>query len=473
MQRLKLHFIVDMDEKDAQFCPPLGIGYISAYLKEYADAVCVSLSYQSDDIWADIDSITPDIVAFSSTSRYFTKFKTFAVELKKRINVPIIWGGVHVTIAPHELPECADVGVLGEGEETVAELLANFDGGSFRNLDAVKGIVRRENGSIVVNGKRPFIEPLDRVPHPDLDLLRVKWDRSHRAVIMTSRGCPYKCRFCASSKFWDRTRLHSPAYVVAEIRYVATRYGVKEVLIYDDFFTIDRRRVEEIAELLTREPELRTLRYECLSRVDNFNEALAGKLKEMGVYRISFGIESGCQKTLDYLKNKKVRLEQVEAAIGIAKKYGFECVGTFVIGSPFETAEEIEQTLAFIEGLKLEAVQITIATPFPGTELWEDGKKIGKIPSDDWSDRYYVLLSSDESPALIAESSRYRLEDYLDSKVLMTQLDRHAFYPLARRSIELQIRTNRSIRLRLRAGVRDFLARIGLGFLLNHATNIE
>jgi len=433
---MKIHFIVDMDEANSRFSPNFGIGYLSSYLKSRFRNIETSVSLLSDDILADISRTRPDIVGISSTSRYVSRLKTLSAQIKDRFDLPIVWGGVHISIAPHELPSTCDVGVTGEGEITFSELLANYSDGRFRNLEKIKGIVYREDGEIVINDPRPFIEPIDSLPPPDLDLLRVPWSKTHRAVMITSRGCPFKCRFCASSKFWDRTRLHTAARIIEEMKSIAERYRVREILIYDDFFTINRKRIAEIAERKSRDPKLRNIKIECLSRIDIFDDYLADRLKEIGVYRIAFGIESGCQRTLDYLKNGTFKLEQVEKAVGLARAKGFECVGSFIIGSPYETAEEIEETLSFIKKLKIASVQITIATPFPGTELWEDGKKIGKITGEEWSDDYYVMFANSPDTDL-AESLR--------GKVLLTQIEPERFRELVQRASNLANATNLSI----------------------------
>lgn len=437
MNRIKIHFIVDLDDAGSNFSPNFGIGYLSSYLKGKIENIETSLSLLSDDIMADISRIKPDIIGISCTSRHFTQLRILSLELKRNFDLPIVWGGVHISLAPNELPTSCDIGVMGEGEETLTELVENYSNGKFSRLEAIKGIVYRKDGSIAINDQRPFIKSLDSLPPPDLDLLRVKWSKTNRAVMLTSRGCPFKCRFCASSKFWDRTRLHSPAYIINEMRIIAERYHVREILIYDDFFTIDRKRIAEIAELKVKDPLLRKIRIECLSRIDVFDETIAINLKKMGVYRISFGIESGCQKTLDYLKNNTITLEQIEKAIDIAKTYRFECVGAFIIGSPYENAEDIEETFSFIEKMKLDSVQIAVATPFPGTELWEDGKKIGRIPNDEWSDDYYVLY---EFP------SQVEAERLLKNKILLTQLDREKFFELLRKAYALAHKTNYNLR---------------------------
>lgn len=425
---VRIHFIVDMDAEIASFSPFLGAGYLSAYLKSRMGNVETSLSLLSDDAHAAIERHRPDIVGITSTSRFFTRQKETSRAVKEHFGLPVVWGGVHLSITPSDLPGDADVGVLGEGEETLAELLENFRGGLFRNLDRIRGIVYRKEGTLVVNEPRPPIEALDDVPPPDLDLLGVSWGPEHRGVMITSRGCPYRCRFCASSRYWNRTRLHSPDYVVREMESIVRRYKVREILIYDDFFTISKARVAAIADRIGTIPSLRGLRFECLSRADRFDDSLARDLKRMGVYRIAFGIESGCQKTLDYLKNGTLTLDQARRAVRIARDHRFECVGSFIIGSPAETAEEIEETLTFIRGLGLDGVQITIATPFPGTELWEDGKRAGRITGDDWSDAYYVMHSN---------SPDFDLVGSLEGKTVLSPIDRSVFLGLVGKATAL------------------------------------
>ena len=456
---IKLHFVVDMDEETANFSPHLGIGYLSAYLKHNIPGIKISLSLMTDDVFDDIHKINPDIIGLSCTSRYFLYFTDLAQDFRVQFNVPILWGGVHISIAPNELPISSCVGVLGEGELTVLELLNNFNGKEFENLHSIKGIVFRHESKLIVNEKRPFIENLDLVPQPDLDLLRVTWNRRHRAVMTTSRGCPYKCRFCASSTFWDKTRLFSAEYVVSEMKNLIEKYDVREILLFDDFFAIDKKRVAKIVELKRMEPRLSKVSFECLSRVDSFSEDLAKLLKELGVNRISFGIESGCQKSLDYLKNKKISLSQVENTIRIAQKYGFQCVGSFVIGSPYECEADIRETFAFIEKLKLSSAQITIATPFPGTGLWEDGKKIGKIRDDQWSDDYYVLFGMDAT---------VNFRELLKGKTLLTQIEPEVFYGLLEEAKMLLNKINITFKQRMRKIIRNTIITLGLSFVLHN-----
>ncbi|MHC1745269.1 MAG: radical SAM protein [Syntrophobacteraceae bacterium] len=438
MDTLKLHIIIDMSEGQAQFSPHFGIAYLSSYLKAKLPHLRMSISYLSDpNMVGDIEAIRPHIIGITSTSRRFHKMRRIAEALKTHFGLPMLWGGVHISIAPHELPDCIEVGVLGEGEETLLELLTCFDGDGFRNKESIRGIAYRKNGQVTVNEKRPVVPDLDTIPFPDIDLLRVDWSRQQRAVIISSRGCPFKCRFCASSVFWDKARLHSAEYVIDELRMLVARYGVKEVLIYDDFFTIDKRRIAKIAQAISESEELRGIRFECLSRLDGFDEQLASDLRKMGMYKVSFGFESGCQTTLDYLKNGKLKLQQSRKAVSIAKMHGLQCVGSFVIGSPYENEPEVRETFRFIEELGLDNVQITVATPFPGTAMWEDGKKIGVIRGDQWRDEYYAMFAFAE-----LQQDNLTIRDFLSQKTLLTPIEKSRFIDLVEQAQNIQERVN-------------------------------
>lgn len=454
---LKIHFVVDMTAEAYELSPHMGVSYLSARLKERLPGTVVTVSCLGEDVVVLAEGAKPDVVGFSCTSRHFVEFAALAAEVKARCRVPVIFGGVHVSIAPSELPAAADAGVIGEGEETLPELLSGLGNGGFSNLGEIKGLVFRRDGKLVTTPPRPPVEDLDSLPPRDLTLRKLRWGRESRAVMVTSRGCPFKCRFCASSLFWNRARLHSAARVLREMKEITARFGTREILIYDDFFTIDKRRVQEIAGLKRADPALREIRLECLSRVDNFDAAMAALLKEMGVYRVSFGIESGSQRTLDYLKNKAVSLDQISRAVAEAKRGGLEAVGSFIIGSPYETEAEIRETLAFIKKLGLKSVQISVATPFPGTRLWEDGVAEGKITGGAWSDDYYALF-------VIWPDTDVRA--LLRDKKLLTPLPREVFLGLAEEAAALQKRINYTPAELLQERLRGLLLCCGLGFLL-------
>jgi radical SAM superfamily enzyme YgiQ (UPF0313 family) len=222
-------------------------------------------------------------------------------------------------------------------------------------------------------------------------------------------------------------------------------------------FTANKKRVEAISEYITKSPVLKKVRFVIYIRADSFDEEMAQCLKKMNVHAISFGIESGCQKTLEYLKNKTLTVVQAENALEILKKYKIKKIASFIIGSPNETADEIRQTFNFILKNKFDAVQITIATPFPGTVLWDDGVKSGKIAGNEWKDEYFTLF--DVNPDV-------NIRELLKDKILMTPIDRETFLNLAEEAAAIENRINFRTFFHIRKFLINFIQKYHLSRLL-------
>jgi len=201
--------------------------------------------------------------------------------------------------------------------------------------------------------------------------------------MLTSRGCPFGCSFCASSrlfgKFW---RGRSAGNVLEEIRMIRDEYKIRNIEFIDDTFTLDKRRVEEICDGIIR--ERLDVSWGASSRVDGITERLAEKMKKAGCWIIYLGIESGCQKILDEI-GKRITLDQVRKAVNAIKKAGIQVLGSFIIGFPGETVEMIEKTIRFAKRLNLDWAQFSILTPYPGTPLFEYAVKNNLLLTRDWS----------------------------------------------------------------------------------------
>jgi radical SAM superfamily enzyme YgiQ (UPF0313 family) len=202
---------------------------------------------------------------------------------------------------------------------------------------------------------------------------------SRATQMLTSRGCPYQCVFCASSAFWQKIRFFSAKRVVEEIKLLYEKYKVEEITVYDDLFPANLERLRDIVELLEKENLLGKINFICLSRVNLMDDERCRLLKKMGVDSIGLGFESGSQKVLSYLKNDTTTVEQNKKAIEVAKRYGFQVHGFFMIGSPNETKEDMLETLKFIKENPINSVEIASVTPLPGTRLWEYAKKRGLV----------------------------------------------------------------------------------------------
>lgn len=246
---------------------------------------------------------------------------------------------------------------------------------------------------------------------------------------MTSRGCPFNCRFCEAGKFWKKYRTHSPKYVVSEIETIYKRYGRDELVIMDDLFFIEKERLEKIADLLAKKNLTKKMRFEVIGRADLFSEDIAKILARMNVFAVSFGMESGSERILRYLKNKTVTVAQIRKATALARKYKMEVLGTFMVGSPGETEKDIKKTIAFIKELDLDQVGVNVTTPFPGTELWEVAKKKGLVKDDKWDDRLWGMRDVNEKN--------------INEKLLLTDIPKKNFLKLMNEMFALQHWTHR------------------------------
>lgn len=210
--------------------------------------------------------------------------------------------------------------------------------------------------------------------------------------MLTSRGCPYKCTFCSTTLFWCRPRLHSAEYVVEEMKELINRYDVDGILIFDDLFIIDKKRIAEIARLMDEEKINEKIRLYILGRTNLINDEILKYLKKMNVATIEFGLESGSEKVLRYLKKGTVTVENNRNALKLCKKYGFRTYGSFIIGSPDETEQDFKQTLNLLRDKNLDGSHVYQLTPYPGTEVWDYAVKAGLVSNDPNFDLKKIFL---------------------------------------------------------------------------------
>jgi len=378
--------------------PPLGLAYIAAYLRKYVDHHDTVIIDQEDPLEA-VRREKPDLVGISALSFLFPEANRVAGEIRKEMpNVPLLIGGYHISVMSHHLPQSNfDIGVIGEGEETAAELVRLYlQKGSFplEDLRKIKGLVfSNEQGEAEKTERRPLIEPLDRIPMPALDLLKMReiYLVPRRAIfrrlgvypaILTSRGCPYHCVFCSPAEFWGKFRMFSPERVVDEIEFLLKEYGADGMYIWDDLFMCNRKRLTQIVELIEERGIDKRTRFCIFGRANLTTEASVQLLKRMRVEGVFFGLESGSQPILDYLKQGKVKVKDNYRALRLCRENGMRTVGTIIVGSPDERKEDIEQTLELATSPDLDFGMICHLTPLPGTDVWEEAKKEGLVTDD-------------------------------------------------------------------------------------------
>ena len=383
---------------------PLWPAYLAAFAEQQFGTEKFKFRFASKEIHYEIESFKPQIVAIGAVSPKFNDAIECA-RIAKRYGVSTIVGGVHISTLPECLTEGMDVGCIGEGEQSFAELLAHFfEHGVFRGsqLADIKGIVYRKNGELVKTPIRPLIQTFDQIPHPKRSLVGYL----RHDYLLTGRGCPYKCSFCSCSRFWRKARYASPSYVLEEIREL-TENGAKIIRFEDDSLTTNTRRLQEISNLIVADGLDRRVQFSCWARANEVNAEAVDSLKKMNVRLVWMGLESGCQRTLDYLKGH-VTVEQNLRATSLLKDAGIQTNGFFIIGSPSETEEEIMQTYKFIRESQLDFATVNILTPLPGTATWDhwteknsivDGLDWSRLFSIRFDPRFDIIISEEVSPA--------------------------------------------------------------------------
>lgn len=365
--------------------PPLGIGYLASSLKKNGikakiiDALKLNLSL--NEILKQIAQVRPDAVGITCLTSFYDEVINLSKALKQQ-KYKVIIGGIHPTFLPFETlsDSKADFVVCGEGEIALVKLVKN----NFRNKN-IPGIYSLKNlkpGQLT--SKAEAVQNLDELPFPDWTQLdpRTYPKAPHGAVaksfpigvIMTTRGCPYQCTFCASRRFYDlKIRHRSPENVLKEIRYLVKSFGVKELHFEDDNLTLKREHVEKICQLMLRNNI--KVNWACPNgiRADRVDGDLIRLMKKSGCYFVAFGIESASPKILKNIR-KLESIDTIKRAIELADKIGIECQGFFIFGLPGETKKTIRESIDFAKNSKLTRAHFLILDILPGSKLWDDLK---------------------------------------------------------------------------------------------------
>ncbi len=364
-----------------------------ALLKEgYKDVQILDLniSKNSDrDIQRVMDTYKPNFVGITFVTPLFASACEICEKIKKdHPDVIVLGGGVHSTTLPKETLEKSkfDLVVIGEGEETIIELVTG------KNWSEIKGIAYKKDGKVFINPPRPLIENLDDLPLPawhlyDIDKYFSSYLNSRKnpvGPIETSRGCTFGCCFCSKVIFGRSFRAKSAQRVIDELERML-KLGFREIHIWDDNFSTDMERAKLICDLIIKKGLKFPWNIFNGLRVDRVDEELLFKLKKAGCYRVSIGIESGNQGVLDNI-GKNITLEKVRNAVALIKKAKIECLGFFILGLPGETEKTMQETINFAKELKLDFAKTGIVSPFPGTPLYQQWEKEGRILSHNWSD---------------------------------------------------------------------------------------
>ena len=383
---------------------PLGIGYLAAVLEKNGFDVnvidCQALKLTLNQVRDELGKRRPDVVGLTSTTlTYNSAIKIIDVAKKTLPNCVTILGGSHVTFwDENALNECPslDVVVRKEGEATLLELVQRIDAG--KSYHDVVGITCRNNGTIIKNPDRPYLENLDELPYPAFHLFPIEQFNKYGNIIfpvMTSRGCVYWCDFCTAVRmFGKKYRMRSPKKVVDELEFLYKKYGEKQYTFYDDAFTVNQKRTEEICDEIIK--RRLNIKWDCETRVDMVSKELLLKMKKAGCIAVWYGVEAGSQKVRDSM-GKGISNQQTINAFKWTQKAGLIAVASIILGFPGETKETAWESVRLLRKINPDEIGIYIATPYPGTPMYDYVKKMGWLKIHDF-DRYDTATPTFESP---------------------------------------------------------------------------
>ncbi|MDD3579715.1 MAG: radical SAM protein [Desulfobacca sp.] len=378
MHILLLNPPAQRSESASLLVPPLGLAYIAAVLQQAGYQVKIKDAYAERMSWEALASYLkaeqPDILGLSSVTHTIEATAKAMSLARPHVNA-IIVGGPHISAWGNQIfqqyPEI-DLGVVGEGEETIVELVAALAAG--RSPAGIPGVI----GKDFVGPPRPLIRDLNGLPFPARGLLPL--DSYHYALskkrrfttLFTSRGCPYHCIFCDKSIFGSRWRARSASNILAEIDELVQRFHITSLIIYDDLFTLNNDRVKAVCEgILQRGYQLD---WKCESRVNLVDLETLKLMKRAGCSLVAYGVESGNQHGLDYL-NKKITVEQIRRAFALTHQVGLETMAYFILGLPVESYADELRTIEFAKEIDPTYVQFSTLSPYYGTRLYEEAQE--------------------------------------------------------------------------------------------------
>lgn len=432
---------------------PLGIAYIAAVLEKNGHEVRVLdllVDKKTEEQVLDfVSSFNPSHIGFTAvTPVIIPAYELCRVIKKKFPQIITVAGGPHASALPEECVEKGfDFAVIGEGEETIAELVNGAP------PEEINGIAYRKNGETVKTGKREYIKDLDSLPLPARHLFDCAAYKGQEALgskqpvfsIMTSRGCPYTCTFCYKAIFGNKFRQRSAESVVEEWVMIKEKYKAAEIAVVDDSFTTDPARVHKICDMLIERKV--NIRWSCPNgiRIDIGGIDMLKKMKKAGCYRTALGIESGSQEILDRI-GKRIKKDRIARMVSDCRSAGIRTMGFYMLGNPGETRQTMQETINFAKKINTDYAQFLLPIPYPGSLMYEDIKTNGRIFITDWSmyGQYEGTASfsyGEVTPELLTEMlKKAEKEYYLNPVYILKQLFNPETYMFLPRRIKAALR---------------------------------
>jgi anaerobic magnesium-protoporphyrin IX monomethyl ester cyclase len=467
---MKIH-LINSPQKSGQdtsgfefLYPPLGPLYLASYARKklgggmefkFTDGLLLGMRRTLDEV----KSFKPDILGVSFTTSACEGAFDFINEVKRLYpDMLAVAGGPHPSVLPEEVlaRSTADICVIGEGEETFAEILSG------RKVQDIHGIVYRDGDSVIKNPSRKLIQDLDTIPFPARDLIE-DWSiykgyylakRRPDMVVLSSRGCPYQCIFC-SNPVWKTSkpyfRKRSPENIVEELSELKGRYGTREVFDETDDFNLSKENALKVSRAIAEARLGLTFKFQV--RANTMDAELARSIREMGAWLVFIGAESGNQRTLDGVK-KKIKTEDIERCARLLSEQKIKVYGLFMGFNVweedgrlcYEGVEESRNTIRFAKGLinkgYMHFMGFSLTTPFPGSELYAIARRHKLITEaggwSRWNDLWRLNLKlpgmgEGEWRMVKSEAGRVQALCALRSG----DLNLKTIYPLVRRGLKL------------------------------------
>lgn len=421
---MKIGFLYISNPGDVNRHYPLGFAYLTGYLRTH-------LSVPFETVWIDQQTIAEfaekiDLLCVSCISQDFDDLQRAVRTFKERHpDVPAVLGGNHITNFPDTLPDCVDIGVIGEGEVTFCELVSLWHRDKLFDLsclNSIDGIVfRTAAGELKKTKSRALIQNLDEIGLPDRSIFP---DAGRALYLLTSRGCPYDCSFCSTALFWKKPRFFSPRYIANDMETTLELAGNPGVIsIWDDLFIADTANLGQLSDLLKDRKVIDDVVIHANVRANLVSPQVCMILQRLHVTGVSFGFESACERSLRKLK-PAVTVTTNLRALEVLKEFNIGACCSFMLGIPGETEAETRCTLDTIIDLVTRELivepRINILMPMPNTVFWKQAQEQGLIPSDEsmqWHRlRYYssYLDSQFDTPEQWAQARVRNKSIYLN-----------------------------------------------------------
>ncbi|HHB90054.1 MAG TPA: radical SAM protein [Anaerolineae bacterium] len=466
---------------DTRTSPHLGLAYLGAVSEERGDEVVIfDADVEEQPLSEFVQEFKPHLVGITANTPQVKQAWRHAKEIKNVWDVPIVIGGPHPSVVSEDLDFESltkgpiDIVVRGEGEATWIEISNKVEDflrhhptfSTAELMDPAKGIwkdvlgitYKTSDGELHRNPDRPAIPDLDSLPWPAYHLFKMERytnlqpatdavDGSKSFSILTSRGCPYRCTFCSQSIMPVKWRSRTPENVIAEWEHLVHDLGAQEIGVLDDSANIRKKRLHEIADLLI-ERKLNHVPWIFVNgiRANLVDRELMMKLKKAGLKRTAFGVETGNPEILKTI-DKRIDLDTIREAFKITKEAGIETIAFMIIGLPGDTRETMQDTINFAIELDPLIANFSMMTPYPGTAVWEQVKRHGRLLIQDWED--YVFFEQkarfemgDLTAELMEEMYRkaYR-QFYLRPGPIWRRVKKKDFWVNLPRNIRIAMRT--------------------------------